>query len=152
MHTRYLLNQLVELDKQLSLLEIKKIEMQHNYTTAHPMFVALTHQMNQLELQQNQIKLEFKKIPASDQIAANLMRDVKVKESLYLILLNKIQELQVVKAGTVSSVRILSFAKMPDAPLPSKKIIICLGGLIIGFLLSFCFIFIVNIFFKYIIT
>ena len=62
----------------------------------------------------------MKKLPAEDQVALSLARDVRVKGELYLLLSKKMQELQVVAAGTVSDIRILSLAKLPDEPLPRK--------------------------------
>ena len=135
--TQFVLNRLSDMDNQLSVLRIKKIDMLQRYTVAHPLIMALNTQTNAIEIQRHQMEKELKKLPASDQIAVNLMRDVGVKKTLYLLLLSKIQELEVVKAGTVSSVHILSYAKLPDAPLSGKKPLIYLASVILGVILSF---------------
>jgi tyrosine-protein kinase Etk/Wzc len=137
LQTQFLLNQLAELAKQEAELEIKKIEMLQQYTSLHPLIIALNAQIKALNTQEKGLQNELRKLPASDQVALNLMRDVKVKQALYMILLNKIQELQVVKAGTISGVRVLSYAQLPDASMPSKKSLICISSVLIGFLLSF---------------
>jgi tyrosine-protein kinase Etk/Wzc len=50
--------------------------------------------------------------------------------------LNKIQELKVIKAGTVSDVRILNFATKPDSPLPAQRSIIVTASLLLGAILG----------------
>lgn len=136
LQTRFLLNQLAELDKKKSELQINRIDMLKRYTNEHPTLIALNAQIKAIKNQQNKLESALKRLPASDQIAVNLMRDVKVKQALYMVLLSKIQELQVVKASTVSGVRILSYAKMPDTPLPSKKIVIYLSSILLGLMIS----------------
>lgn len=139
--TEFLLKQLSELDKQLNELEIQAIDMRQKFTSSHPEWIALQTQIEALKIQRNKLEKQLKSLPASDQVAVNLMRDVDVKQELYLLLLNKIQELQVVKAGTVSGVRILTRASLPDSPIPSKKKLYVLGGLILGFMAGVVFIF-----------
>ena len=141
LQTQFLLNQLADLAKDQSELQVKKLEMLQQYTNAHPLMIALNEQTNALKSQEVELLKELKRLPASDQVAVNLMRDVKVKQSIYLVLLRKIQELQVLKAGTVSGVRILSYAKMPDSPLPSKNFIIYTIGTLLGFIMSVGYIF-----------
>ncbi len=136
LQTQFLLSQLSALDKQLSELRINKIDMLQRYTREHPILIALETQTKALEAQRNQLEAGLKKLPASDQVAVNLMRDVGVKKTLYLLLLSKIQELEVVKAGTVSSVHILSSASIPDAPLPGKTPMIYMGSILLGLMLS----------------
>lgn len=141
LQSQVLLEQLAALDKEQSNLRVKTIEMQQQYTTSHPLFIALKAQVKVLEVQQHELLNELKKLPASDQVAVNLMRDVQVKESLYLMLLSKIQELEVVKAGTVSNVRILSYAKYPDSPLPGNRMFIYMGSMGLGVMFSMLIIF-----------
>ena len=136
LQTQFLLNQISDLEKKLAELRINKIDMLQSYTPQHPMFIALQTQIRALESQRLIMKTQLKKLPESDQIAVNLMREINVKKTLYLILLNKIQELQVVKAGTISGIRILSYAKAPDSPIPiysSKIYFVCM---MLGMLIS----------------
>lgn len=139
--TEFLLHQLEDLDKTLNELHIKKLEMLQHYTVHHPNLIALQTQMNAMDINRSQLEKALKTLPASDQIAINLLRDVNVKKHLYLILLNKIQELQVVKAGTVSGIRVLSEAKMPDAALPNRNWLVYAGSAFMGLLLSIVCIF-----------
>ena len=136
MRAEFLFNQLSNFDKQLGKLHIKKIDMQQHYTTEHPMLMALDTEIKAIKGQRKQLENSLKTLPAADQIAVNLMRDVEVKKTLYLIFLSKIQELEVIKAGTISSVHILSFAKLPDAPLPGKSAMIYTSSILLGLIFS----------------
>jgi tyrosine-protein kinase Etk/Wzc len=49
------------------------------------------------------------------------MRDVKVANDLYVFLLNKAQELKIMKSGTIGNVRILDNAVVPVKPVSPKK-------------------------------
>lgn len=138
--TQFLLEQMANLEKQLNELQVRSIEIQQKFKKTHPVWIALETQIKALKAQRVSLESELKQLPASDQVAVNLMRDVEVKQSLYLLLLNKIQELQVVKAGTVSGLHILSYAHLPDKPLPIKKRLITLGGGLFGLMMGVLFI------------
>jgi tyrosine-protein kinase Etk/Wzc len=139
--TQFLLQQLAALDTQLGELQLKEIEMKQEYKKSHPVWLAQAAQVKAVLTQRKNLEAQLKKLPASDQVAVNLMRDVEVKQSLYLLLLNKIQELEVIKAGTVSDVRILSHATYPDSALPGKGKMMVLGSAMIGFMLGVMIIF-----------
>ncbi len=134
--TEDLLHQLAELDKQIQELHLNKVDMTQQYTADHPFMIAVNNKIAALEKNRNKLEKDLAVLPASDQIAINLMRDVEVKNDLYLGLLHKIQELQVAKASTVSDVRILSLATIPDTPLSKKGKIVLIGCLIVGFMLA----------------
>jgi tyrosine-protein kinase Etk/Wzc len=142
LQAQLLLQQLAEISKKEAELRIERIQMAQQYTDIHPIMQAMDAQFKAIAREEQELRQELKSLPESDQLAVNLTRDVKVKQALYKLLLQKIQELQVLKAGTVSSVRILALAKLPDAPLPSKKAIVYLGGLMLGLLLGCTIVFV----------
>lgn len=138
--TEFLLKQLADIENRLNMLQVEAIEMRQKFKKTHPAWIAHEMQIDALKVQRESLEKELKKLPASDQVAVNLMRDVEVKQSLYMLLLNKIQELQVVKAGMVSGVRILAHANMPNKPIPSKGRLIAAGGAMFGLILGMFFI------------
>ncbi|TAL59043.1 MAG: polysaccharide biosynthesis tyrosine autokinase, partial [Legionella sp.] len=142
LQTENFLRQLAELDKKLAELRISKIDMLQRYTEEHPAFIALSRQIQEIKEDKKNLEYKLKTIPEADQIAVNLMLDAQIKTALYTALLNKIQELEVLKAGTISDVQILSSAKLPDEPLPSKKKLIYLGSILLGLIFSFMLIFV----------
>lgn len=142
LQTQALITRFSEVDKELSKLRIEKVNMQQQYTSEHPMLIAVNQQFNSLQLQRQKLEQILKKLPASDQVAVNLLREVTVTKTLYMVLLSKIQELQVIKAGTISNLSILAMAKMPDEPLPSYRPLIYLASIVLGFIVSILIIFV----------
>lgn len=136
LESQILLKQLADLQKEIEQNELNRSLMAQKYKSMHPFMIALHEKQSLLRAQMVTLKSKLKAQPISDQKAVALMRDVKVKSELYLLLLNKIQELKVIKAGMVSDVRILNFATNPDSPLPAQTSIIIAASLILGLILG----------------
>lgn len=136
LESQLLLNQLSSLEQNIGQLKMQRAEMQQDYTAQHPFVTAINDKIKGLEKELNQMQSNLKRLPASDQIAVSLMRDVDVKNQLYLLLLNKLQEVRVLKAGTISDVRILSLAEFPDDPIPMNSLLIITAGALLGLMLG----------------
>ncbi len=121
--THILLEQMADIEKKISETRLKRIELLQYYTQQHPFILEIDSRQNKLQEELLSLQGTMKKLPAQDQIALRLARDVRVKSELYLLLAKKMQELQVIAAGTVSDIRILSFAKNPDEPLSNRTLL-----------------------------
>lgn len=148
LETTQLMRELTDIKKQLVQIKIYKADLLRKYTEKNPIILGINNKINQIKEQKTALEKQVVTLPASDQIAVNLMRDAKVKGELYLILLNKIQEMEVVEAGTISDVRILSQAIMPDGPLPKNTSVTMLASLMLGLILSSLYIFARKAFFR----
>ena len=65
-----------------------------------------------------------------------MTRDVEVTQAIYVNVLNKVQELQVAKAGTVGNVRIIDEALVGPGPIEPKKPLIVVLATLLGGMLS----------------
>jgi len=65
-----------------------------------------------------------------------LTRDVQVGQEIYLQLLNKVQELNILKAGTVGNVRIIDHAAVQIKPVKPKKPLLVVIATLLGGMLS----------------
>ncbi|KII81165.1 hypothetical protein PL18_03165 [Vibrio renipiscarius] len=54
---------------------------------------------------------QVQKLPKTQREVLRMQRDVELNQEVYIQLLNKTQELNIVKAGTVGNVRILDTAQ-----------------------------------------
>lgn len=135
-----LLMQLGNTEKQITQTNLYKADLLQKFTEEHPIIMGVNDKIKQLEKQKRLFEQKVRTLPASDQIAVNYMRDIRVKNQIYLTLLNKIQELQVINAGTVSDVRILAPAVLPDGPLPKQGIVVFAASLVLGFILAMLFV------------
>jgi tyrosine-protein kinase Etk/Wzc len=130
--TQALLTQIVELENEISALNLKKTEFQQQFKQGHPMFSVLNKQMKQLESKRAELAGQVDKLPDTQQKLLRLLRDMEVKTEIYTQLLNKAQELDVIRAGTVGNVRILDEAAVDvKEPIkPKKSLIVALAGVL----------------------
>jgi tyrosine-protein kinase Etk/Wzc len=143
---KIILTQLSTVEKSIADLKLKKVEMLQELTPEHPFIIALAQKQIQLQSEADGLEKKIRTLPHSDQRAISLERSVKVKNQLYLLLLNSIQQLQVLKAGTLSDIRVLSEATSPIIPLPTHKAFTLLMSLILGLFFSSAFIFLKEFF------
>ena len=136
LETESILRKSVSLDQKLSELELKRAELSRSYTPNHPVLKTLDEQREQLLEEKQSIEGEASSLPDVQQDLLRYVRQVEVTTQLYTFLLNKTQELRVVKAGTVGNVRILDAAAVTPSPIKPRKALsvalACIIGLILG--------------------
>ncbi len=133
--SQVLIGQMVDLEKSIFEIKLKKVELLQEYTEQHPYIIALNNQQKGLKYQLSSLEDQVKTLPKTEQNMLSLERDVKVKNVLYSLILSKIQQLQIVKEGTISDVRILDLATNVNR-IPSKTMVILVGSLLFGFILA----------------
>ncbi|OBT13679.1 tyrosine-protein kinase [Vibrio sp. UCD-FRSSP16_10] len=131
---------MVELEAQLNELTFKESELAQRFTKQHPAYIAVLEKRKTLENQKHRMEAEIKKLPKTQRAVLRLTRDVEVNQQIYLQLLNKSQELSVVKASTVGNVRILDKAEVYSNPIKPKKPLIVVLATLLGGMLSVAFV------------
>lgn len=135
LETRGLLERLVELEKRINELTLRESEVSRLYTNQHPTYQALIEQKAELQADRDRLAEQIKELPETQQQVLRFTRDVEVNQEIYLQLLNRMQELNVLKAGTVGNVRILDEAVVkPEAVAPKKPLIVVLATMLGGML------------------
>ncbi|PRB75448.1 polysaccharide biosynthesis tyrosine autokinase [Pseudomonas sp. MYb185] len=135
--TQSILNQVVEIEAAISELTLKREELQRRFTRDHPSYQALMSQMGQLESRRNQMLKAVGNLPETQQELLRLTRDVQVSTEIYTQMLNKSQELDVMRAGTVGNVRIIDDAAVDtSAPVKPKKALIVIIATLLGGMLG----------------
>ncbi len=132
LETRSYLEQLVLVDTALNDLDLKEAELSRKFTRQHPAYTTLLEQKRELMAQKQSLSGKVKQLPETQQEILALTRDVEAGTQVYTQLLNKIQELNIVKAGTVGNVRILDTAAVSPEPIKPKKGLIVLLGALVG--------------------
>jgi tyrosine-protein kinase Etk/Wzc len=74
----------------------------------------------------------MRQLPETELESARLARDVKVSSELYMLVLNKAQELRVLKSGTVGNVRTVDGAFVPDEPVAPRPVPVLFVSLVLG--------------------
>jgi tyrosine-protein kinase Etk/Wzc len=139
--TKAVLDQIVALETLISELKLKQAEMEHRFTREHPAYQALITQMGQLDQQKRTLEKKVKNLPETQQELLRLARDMQVTTEIYTQLLNKTQELDIVRAGTVGNVRIIDSADANiEKPVKPKKPLIVLIATLLGGLIAVAYV------------
>ncbi|MEZ8805125.1 polysaccharide biosynthesis tyrosine autokinase [Vibrio atlanticus] len=126
---------MVELEAQLNELTFKESEISQRFTKDHPAYKALLDKRKTLLSEKERLNKQVQKLPRTQREVLRMTRDVEVNQQIYIQLLNKVQELSIIKAGTVGNVRILDDAQVyAHAVKPKKPLIIALATLLGGML------------------
>ncbi|WP_090685889.1 polysaccharide biosynthesis tyrosine autokinase [Paraburkholderia phenazinium] len=139
--SRLLLQQIVENKTKLVDLQQQRAELATRFTAAHPAVAALDAQIAQLQAVQGGLTHNVSTLPDTEQTALRMLRDVRVDTELYTNLLNSAQQLRIIKAGQVGSVRVVDYAEPADDPVrPQRLLLILISGglgLVLGILAAF---------------
>ncbi len=80
---------------------------------------------------------EVSEMPEKERLLKNIVRQQKIKESLYLLLLQKREEAAINLAVTEPSIKIVEYALTSSLPKSPKKNIVYAGALLAGLLVPF---------------
>ncbi|MDT8869483.1 polysaccharide biosynthesis tyrosine autokinase [Vibrio fluvialis] len=133
---------MVELEAQLNELTFKESEISQRFTKDHPAYRSLLDKRTTLLKEKERLNQQIQKMPKTQREVLRMTRDVEVNQQIYVQLLNKVQELSIVKAGTVGNVRILDNAQAFATPVKPQKTMIVLLSTLLGGMLSLAFVFV----------
>lgn len=134
--TQLVLQRRMKLQQDILSLQQKKQEAIRLFHSEHPTVKTLEDQENALKRELAGTSSEVKKLPATQQEVLKLQNQVELTKVMYTSMLNNIQQLRLVSAGEVGSVRIIDYAEQVTIPTkPKKKVILCVA-LFLGFLVG----------------
>ena len=142
LETKAVLDQAVAIDTELARLDLQIQQMAQRYTGSHPIMVELANQRNFLEERKKEFLGATKGLPETQQDVLRLARDVEVNTLVYTELLNKAQELKIVRASAVGNVRILDHALSAINPVKPKKALIAVLATLLGGMLGMGLVFV----------
>ena len=131
-----LIERITRIEAELSHFSIEQAELIHKLTPDHPVIQGMREKVKNLEKQKLDLDAKLFALPETELEAVKLNRDVTVATELYMLLLNKSQELKVAKAGTIGSARIIDEAVVTDDPVKPKKMLIITVCLLLGFIVG----------------
>jgi len=134
--TRLVLEKRNKLQQNLLDLQQRKQSAIRLFQPEHPTIKTLEEQENNLKRELANNSIATKKLPNTQQEVLKLTNEVDMSKIMYTTMLNNIQQLKLVSAGEVGSVRIIDFAEEVSSPIkPKKSLIICAAiffGLLFG--------------------
>ncbi len=139
---------MVELEAQLNELTFKESEVSQRFTPDHPAYRSLLEKRETLLKEKQRMNQQIQKLPKTQREVLRMTRDVEVNQQIYVQLLNKVQELNIMKAGTVGNVRIVDSAQSYTNAVKPKKSLIVLLATLVGGMLSVAFVLVKAAFHK----
>ncbi|HDM8230848.1 polysaccharide biosynthesis tyrosine autokinase [Vibrio campbellii] len=131
---------MVELEAQLNELTFKESEISQRFTQDHPAYKSLLDKRQTLLKEKERLNKQVQKLPKTQREVLRMTRDVEVNQQIYIQLLNKVQELNIIKAGTVGNVRILDSAQSFSQPIKPKKALIVVLATLLGGMVGVAFV------------
>ncbi|MCX8522070.1 MAG: Wzz/FepE/Etk N-terminal domain-containing protein [Rhodoferax sp.] len=131
-----LVQQMVLARTQVQQLKQKWAELSPQLTPVHPQLQVLQNQLQEAQASILELDRQLMTVPAIEQEAMRLLRDVKVNSELYVNLLNNMQQLRVLRAGKVSKVRLIDAAVTPESPIGPSPTLFVLNALAAGMVLG----------------
>jgi tyrosine-protein kinase Etk/Wzc len=132
LESKAMLDRATEVERKATELALQRAELAQRYTDDHPAVVTLKQKEARLSSERDAVNAMIRRLPEAELNSVRLVRDLKVATEMYVLLLNKAQELRVVKSGTVGNVRILDPASMPTRPDSPRALNTILFALLLG--------------------
>ncbi|MCE3271477.1 MAG: epsB [Ramlibacter sp.] len=129
---RLVLGRSVDLQSKLLEAQQKRRELESKFTADHPAIRTLDAQIRAWNVEISSLNARVRGMPAIQQDAVRLERDVKVNNELYSQLRNNALQLQLVKEGKVGTVRLIDDATPPEEPVKPKKALVLALAMLLG--------------------
>ena len=130
-------SQLKSINPQYSSLYSQLIEEQANLQVIQGTIQALTSIRDGYQQ-------ELVKLPALEQKLMDYEREVKVKENLYVLLLEKLEEAKIAEAGVIGTADIIDLAFVSPSPVkPNKTLTVAISG-VLGIFLGILVVFLIE--------
>lgn len=136
LETHTLLSQLTDIEKRITSLELALVQYEYQYTKKNPYLIALEKQQAQLAAERDAINQRLAQLPFAEMSVVKHLRDVQIATDIHSLLAKKAQELEIAKAGIISSAHIVDKAIISTEPVkPNKRLVLAASaflGLFLG--------------------
>ncbi|WLE63924.1 polysaccharide biosynthesis tyrosine autokinase [Burkholderia plantarii] len=130
----------IDIERQIALLQLQRTQMTQNFTPDSAPMRNIDRQLAQLGAAKASFDARFVRMPGSERANADLSRNAKVAEGIYIAMVNKGEELTVRRASTTGDVHIVDDAVRPADPVSPAIPIIMASSLGLGLALGGLFV------------
>lgn len=115
-----------------------------NYISSTSSIQVLESRLQAVEKIKQGYEKQLAQLPELEQRLLELQRQVTVKENLYTLMLEKLEEAKISEAAVVGNAAVVDYAKPPRSPVkPNKKLSLAIGG-VLGIFLGMLTVFLVE--------
>ena len=115
-----------------------------NYISSTSNIQVLESRLQAVEKIKESYEKQLAQLPELEQRLLELQRQVTVKENLYMLMLEKLEEAKISEAAVVGNAAVVDYAKSPRNPVkPNKKLSLAIGG-VLGIFLGMLAVFLVE--------
>ncbi|MDB5957089.1 polysaccharide biosynthesis tyrosine autokinase [Ramlibacter sp.] len=118
---KLILERSVDLQSKLVEAQQRRLELVSRFTPEHPAVKTLDAQIAGWNREIAGLNSRVKALPAVQQDAVRLERDVKVNNELYEQLRNNAMQMQLIREGKIGNVRLIDSAAIPEEPVRPKR-------------------------------
>jgi len=129
----------IEYEKQIAALRVTRAQLLTQFTPESPEVKTVDAQLAAMSGEKARFESQFATVPQNEREALSLQRDAKVAEQIYVAMMNRIQELSIQRAGTVSNVHMIDAALVPSSPIKPKAPMIISAGALLGIIAGVAF-------------
>jgi len=127
-----MLQRVVEIDRAIAENDIETAELTRRYSEQHADVPVLAEKGERLKEQRAAVEARLRLLPDLELESTRLARALRVATELYLLVLNRSEELRIVKSGWIGNVRVLERAAVPNHPASPKRGVVLALGLLLG--------------------
>lgn len=136
LEAKEILESSVSLWSQKNELDLARAELARRYTKDHPMYRMVQDKATIMRQELDKLGKRINRMPKQQQAYLSMKRDAESEHEIYMQLLAKQNELRIVQASTVGSIRLIDKAESDIEPLGVKKSLVILLGLMLGVIVS----------------
>jgi tyrosine-protein kinase Etk/Wzc len=119
-----ILGVIVDLNSKLLDAEQKRRDLVSRFTPQHPLVKTLDEQIAGFRQQIAAMDVKVHRLPAVQQDALRLQRDVQVNNDAFQSLQQNKLQLQLIREGKVGNVRVIDDAAIPEEPVKPKRLLV----------------------------
>ncbi len=130
--TENLLSKVTSIEEELVALDIEEAKLKEKFTKLHPEYQLFLSRKSSAQKRLEVLKEEVSELPETQREVVNLTRDLELANNVYTQLLARGQEVRVLRASTIGSVRIIDrAANQRNKITPKNKVTLSLS-LVLG--------------------
>ena len=114
-----LIDEISALNEKISLIKIKRVELEAIYNKSSQQILSLKKQQSELQNQLELLNKKVKDLPGTQQEYINLFSQVQINKNFYEQLMSKKLEVSILRASTIGNVRIIDDAYVVTKVAPS---------------------------------